>query len=140
MMSLLPTLALAVPLIFSPYAAEPTYIEPNAQRQPLTHAQEVWLSALEWCESRGNPSAINKVDRDGTPSYYSYQFKPGTFKMFGEYYGVIPTNLPTNDLMELMKRHDLQREIVRHMIKDPDTRWSQQFPACTKLLGTPPEY
>lgn len=46
----------------------------------FSHQQEIWMAALEWCESRGNNSAINWYDKDGTASYYAFQFKPGTLR------------------------------------------------------------
>ena len=32
--------------------------EPVDDAPRLTHAQETWIRALEWCESRGNPEAV----------------------------------------------------------------------------------
>lgn len=106
----------------------------------VSYAQNVWLSALQWCESRGKETAINKKDRDGTPSYYSFQFKPQTFKSFGEIYGIISKGLSDKEIMVLLKDTSLQRQIVSDMILDPTTNWSQQFPVCTVKLGLPPKY
>lgn len=107
----------------------------------ITHAQDVWISALEWCESRGKPEAINPNDKDNTPSYYSYQFKPGTFRYRGEKYGVIEKGLPEAELRELMKSQTLQREIVKHMILDKTVKWEYEFPDCVKRkIGFPPNY
>jgi hypothetical protein len=104
----------------------------------FTHAQEVWMAALEWCESRGDVTAVNWHDRDGTPSYYSFQFKPDTFRWLGEKYGVIETGRSDAEIMELMKSHALQKAIVEFMVEDPATKWEQQFPGCTRQLGRPP--
>lgn len=106
----------------------------------LTHAQEVWISALEWCESRGNPNAINPLDNDGTPSFYSWQFKPATFRLFGELYHVIEQGHTDAEIMELIKDYDLQKAILRNMVEDPSIRWEGQFPACVRILGRPPAY
>ena len=98
----------------------------------LTAAQEAWEDDLQYCESREDPTQVNWHDRDGTASYYAFQFKPGTFRSFGVAYKVIPAGLTHQELMEALKRTDLQRAIVAHMIHDPSIQWSQQFPDCTK--------
>lgn len=103
----------------------------------LTHQQQVWVNALEWCESRGKKEAINPNDVDNTPSYYSFQFKPSTFKQYGEKYGVIEKNLEEEELKNLLKDHFLQREIVSHMLGDKTINFRNQFPACVKSLGLP---
>lgn len=93
-------------------------------------AQEVWLNKLVMCESTGNPNAINKVDRDGTPSYGLLQFKPSTFEYFARRYGVSGT------LME----PEAQKKIVRQMMNDRGVDWLQQFPDCVKNhIGFPPK-
>lgn len=115
----------------------PAVLEP--QGPVLTHKQEVWRYVLEWCECRGNHEAINQVDRDGTPSYYAFQFKPGTFRGYGEQYGVIPKGLTEAELMEQLKSYELQREIVGYMILDPKINWYQQFPDCVRKHGLPPK-
>ncbi len=95
---------------------------------PLSHPQRAWLGALEWCESRGTPTAINPKDRDGTPSYGILQFKPSTLALFEKKYGI------TGSLMCA----GTQEAIVEQMILQGGIQWSQQFPMCTKLLGKPP--
>lgn len=107
-----------------------------------THAQEVWIYALEWCESRGVPTAINKVDRDGTPSYYSYQFKPSTFRYYGEMYEVLAKGKTDAQIFELMKDYDTMHAIVTEMVLHrSEISWKQQFPDCVrKLGGGPPKY
>lgn len=104
----------------------------------LSHEQEVYLHALEWCESRGVKTAINPFDSDGTPSYYSFQFKPATFKNFGIKYGLLKSDISDDEIFERIKDYDLQKEIVTNMILDFDVRFSQQFPACTRQFGEPP--
>lgn len=105
----------------------------------LDHQQETWVAALEWCESRGVSTAVNPKDRDGTPSYYSFQFKPGTFQSFGIHYGVIPKGTTAVQTLELMKSYDLQKQIVGYMVLDKKTNWYQQFPDCVKRkIGLPP--
>lgn len=118
-----------------------TYVAPEVVKPLVTHAQGVWISALEWCESRGKVTAINPKDRDNTPSYYSFQFKPGTFKYYGERYEVIEKELSNEVIMEQMKLQEKQKEIVEHMVADQkNIEWSHQFPDCVKKLGKPPVY
>ena len=105
----------------------------------LTHQQEIWRSALEWCESRGVKEAINPNDKDNTPSYYSWQFKPSTFKNLGILYGVLPPETTNAQIPELIKDYQLQKDIVGFMILDKSTRWQTQFPDCVnKKIGRPP--
>lgn len=104
----------------------------------VTHAQDTWIRALEWCESNGNPGAVNPKDKDGTPSYYSFQFKPETFRYYGEMYSVIEKELTHEEIMELIRDREIQKTIVEHMVLDKRVNFRQQFPACTKKLGLPP--
>lgn len=105
----------------------------------LTHQQTVWLHALEWCESRGEKEAINPKDLDGTPSYYSFQFKPSTFKQFGIKYGLLSKNISDEKLTAKLGNYSLQKEIVTRMMYDKNIIWSREFPACVKRLGVPPK-
>ena len=107
------------PLIFSPATATPT----------TTPRQEIYLSALEWCESSGIPSNINPKDLDGTPSLGAFQFKPSTFDLYSKKYGIATTSVMSEPE---------QRAIVRGMIHDPSIRWHHQFPDCVAKLGLPP--
>lgn len=103
---------------------------PKKEAPTLTHAQDVWLGALEWCESRGDPSAINKKDRDGTPSYGAFQFKPSTLILYAKQYGLEATS--TMD-------YRTQRKVVEAMVLDQARiNWNQEFPDCVKRLGKPP--
>lgn len=104
----------------------------EAETKPtLSHAQQVWKSALEWCESRGNPDAVNEEDLDGTASYGAWQFKPSTLDYFSEKYGVATSTSVMN--------RDWQDRVVTQMILHRDEiKWSQQFPWCVKKLGLPP--
>lgn len=110
----------------------------------LTHAQEVWISALEWCESRGKPSAVNAVDRDGTPSYYSFQFKPDTFLYFGIKYGILlpDETTETEAFKNAFASHMMQRSVVEQMVLHYDEiEWTNQFPDCIiRKIGMPPRY
>jgi hypothetical protein len=108
-----------------------------------TQAQSTWLSSLEWCESKGIPTAINKMDRDGTPSYGALQFKPSTLKYYALKYELLTMEYLDTDekVMAKVMDRDIQRAIVTEMIGDKSTRWNQQFPDCTKrFVGLPPRY
>lgn len=103
---------------------------PTQTAPALTHQQTAWLGALEWCESRGNPKAINPKDKDNTPSYGILQFKPSTFSLFATKYGLASTT----DFMN----PDAQEAIVTQMVLQGGIQWNYQFPACTARLGIPP--
>lgn len=107
-----------------------------------THAQRTWISALEWCESAGKPTSINPNDSDGKPSYYSFQFRPDTFKMYALRYGLFTKEeLSTQEkVFTAMKEHSNQYRIVSEMINDNRVRWKNEFPLCMKKIGLPPRY
>lgn len=113
-------------------------IEIKAPKPMLTHEQEVWLYTLEWCESRGVKTAINPNDKDGTPSYYSFQFKPSTFLNYGAKYGIVSATTTSDELPVKLKNYELQKQIVSHMILDKSVDWHQQFPDCVRKFGLPP--
>lgn len=108
------------------------YTAPTPPKSILTARQTIWLNALEWCESKGNPSAINPRDRDNTPSYGLLQFKPSTYALYAKKIGLASTTDYMNP--------DGQKQIVENMIIDKDTNWLQQFPDCVKnKVGFPPK-
>lgn len=102
----------------------------------LNHRQTAYIGALEWCESRATDQ-INPKDKDNTPSYHYFQFKPSTFKALGERYHIIDGL--EGEIMDLIKVYSLQKRIVEQMILDPKTDWENQFPGCVRLLGRPPK-
>lgn len=104
----------------------------------VSHQQMVWLYALEWCESAGIKDNVNEMDLDGTASYYAYQFKPATFRLYGERYGLIDKGLENDTIMALLASYELQRAIVEEMLFDNRVKWHREFPHCTKKLGLPP--
>lgn len=107
----------------------------------LSHQQEVWMHALEWHESAGK-KVINPKDVDGTPSHNWYQFKPATFKEFGEKYGLIKKGTSMAKIMVLLDDYELTENIVRHMIVDKNIsnkQWAKSlFPGTIKKIGLPP--
>lgn len=99
-----------------------------------------WINALEWCESNGDNTAINKIDRDGTASYYAFQFKPSTFRGYATQYGIIEKGVDDMELMELLADYELTRSTVWRMMQDPAVRFENQFPDCVrKHIGHPPQ-
>lgn len=111
------------------------------QRQiGATTTPDTWILALEWCESNGDNTAINEVDLDGTASYYAFQFKPSTFRHYGEKYGVIERGLSDQELMNELALFENSEATVRGMMTDPSVIWENQFPDCVrKHIGKPPE-
>jgi hypothetical protein len=114
-------------------------IERIGYQTTLGHEQYVWMIALEWCESGGNTEAINEVDMDGTPSYYSWQFKPGTLKYYAVKYELMGEGAGTEYVMEKIADRDFQRQVLEKMINDPGIIWEHEFPGCVKKLGRPPK-
>lgn len=113
--------------------------KPTPEQLDLEHRQETWISALEWCESQGKNSALNKMDRDGTPSYSNFQWKPSTLIYYGQMYGHLATSTTIANVPELLKNYDLQRSVVRSMVKDKRVKFETQFPDCVKRkIGQPP--
>jgi hypothetical protein len=101
----------------------------------LTQQQEVWLSALQWCESRGRDDAINPKDRDGTASYGAFQFKPSTYAYFAKRYGLAST---TDYMNAVQQREIVSRMLLDKSISDSQLR-NQQFPDCIQhKVGLPP--
>ena len=142
-LGILAALLLAALILLVPSSAQSTkQISPNAlavgpsfaapPKPTLTHAQTVWKSALEWCESNGKKDAVNPVDRDGTPSYYSFQFKPSTFAAYAAKYGI------EGDISD----YEAQSAIVTGMILDESLGYDdwryREFPGCVAKLGAPP--
>lgn len=124
---------------------EATTPEPEVVLPVLSHAQEVWMHALEWCESSGNPNAVNAVDLDGTPSYGAFQFKPSTLEAYAKRYDIEwpmlerPGGEPVPMASIVMSR-DFQIEVITEMVLHADEiPWHREFPWCIKKIGLPPQ-
>lgn len=149
--------AIALVIGFTAFHMKPTSAgedKPTVAELPrlLNDRQMVWLYALEWCESSGRHDAINKKDVDGTPSYGAFQFKPSTFWLYGEKYGIVKRNIDdanwpwvvlvdgsVGSYYDALMHRDTQAEIVKHMIIDLGANIIGQFPDCVKKLGFPPK-
>ena len=105
----------------------------------LTVAQIEWIRKLELCESSGNPRAVNPLDRDGTPSYGAFQFKPSTLDYYAKVYGIIFQDTDIAD--ENVMSRPIQLAVVQAMVRDSkNINWLQQFPDCVKRhIGFPPK-
>lgn len=131
-------------MLLAPATAGKTEAHAQVVEDPVTtelkQRREVYAHALEWCESKGKRGAINKVDRDGTPSYYALQFKPGTFLGYAVKYDLLPATTTDAEVMVLMEDYDLTRAILWRMFDDPDVKWSREFPDCVNnKIGPPPK-
>ena len=101
-----------------------------ASEKKLSHRQEIWKAALEWCESNGDIDAINENDLDGTPSYGAFQFKPSTLNYYAKKYGVATTTVMD---------YEVQSAVIDQMILHRnEIKWRNEFPWCVKKLGLPP--
>lgn len=133
----LTTIAIGVLLILAGWAVraggEPTQTIASSTSpiRLLTDRQEIWINALEWCESRDMPNAINPRDKDNTPSYGILQFKPSTYAYYAKKYGLGSTT----DYMNPAG----QKAIVKGMILDDTVNWQKQFPDCVRKLDHPPK-
>lgn len=114
------------------FIAPSPHIDPPAPVPTLSHEQIVWSYALEWCESHGQAGAINPKDRDGTPSYGAFQFKPSTFVYYADMFGVATSS----GYMD----YESQRKVLEAMLlNEKKIDWDQQFPDCVKHhVGQPP--
>lgn len=98
----------------------------------LSLAQDAWVHNLELCESNGNPLAVNPKDRDGTPSYGAFQFKPSTLWYYAAKYGI-----PVGDGDYML--YSRQLAVVQQMVLHRNQiNWQQQFPVCVEKYGEPP--
>lgn len=108
--------------------------------QEYISSRDLWIHNLEMCESSGNNDAVNWYDKDGTASYYAFQFKPSTFRYYGEKYKVINKGKNQAQIMQLLHDYSLQKKIVQHMVEDKSVRWNREFPDCVKKHGLPPKF
>lgn len=128
-----------VKLAGRPELTRAAYLSIRAKGGSTTDPHE-WILGLEWCESNGDNTAVNEIDRDGTASYYAFQFKPSTFYGYATKYGLIPKGIDDVTLMNLLADFELTRATVWNMMQDPTVVWTTQFPDCVKRhIGHPPE-
>jgi hypothetical protein len=94
------------------------------------------------CESGCDTLKVNRRDTDGTPSYYCFQFKPSTWRLYVKKYDLFEwQSFYEEDWWNTMASCDLQREVVSLMFRDPDVRLrSGEFPGCSKILNLRENY
>lgn len=116
------------------------WAEIGEKKHPPTHRQVVWRYVLEWCESRGDKNIVNPKDKDGTASYFSYQFKPGTLKRYLDRYKLLDTKeMEKADLINWTHDYDLTTEILNRMMGERESiNWKREFPQCVAKYGLPP--
>lgn len=97
---------------------------------------QIILSDLIRCESQGKETAINAVDRDGTPSYGLLQFKPSTLLGVIKGSNLIP-DFEDGEISNVMLFGNLQIRAFLAMYGDgkPRSWWRQQFPDCSRKNG-----
>lgn len=111
-------------------AVQYTFKEPQKELPKLSHQQDTWKRALEWCESSGYTDAVNKEDLDGTPSFGSWQFKPSTLDYFAKKYSIATTTVMDREVQDVV--------LTQMILHRNEIDWNKQFPWCVKKLGLPP--
>lgn len=94
-------------------------------KEEPTHKQSLYLAMLEWCESGGNPNALNPQD-GGSRSVGSFQFKDKTFSLYSQKYALGYTKEDIYD-------HDKQKALVHLMLKDG---LEDQWKNCHTKIGS----
>lgn len=86
------------------------------------------VKAIEWCESRGNESAVG----DSGMARSVLQFWPGTFLSYAKKYDLFPS-AEDAEIMNFYLDPDAQRELAYLMLKNEQgyTHWLR----CSKMLG-----
>lgn len=88
---------------------------------------------LENCESNHIAWAVNPKDRDGTPSYGAYQFKPSTLLYYAKKYGY-NINPEPQEIINLAFDRKFVSEIVIKMFQDKSVNLKREFPVCSKKI------
>ena len=110
----------------TPYNAVLSVSRESYEENTLTPDQRMWLDGLEWCESNGNPNAINQND-GGSRSVGILQFKDATFAFFSKKYGL---NYSPDDIWNPQK----QRTLAQMMLADGlESHWT----TCYHKLNEP---
>jgi hypothetical protein len=88
------------------------------------------LDKLAYCESSGNPKALNPNDA-GSPSYGLYQYKAATWKTYLAKYGLTPaTGAPLDHIYDA----SLQKELTRRILEDEVDGW-KHWQTCSRKVG-----
>lgn len=99
----------------------------------MSHRQEVWLHALEFCESRGR-AEIKIFDSNDQYSYGILQFQMDTFIRQGKKYDIIDQDLTIEEAELIIYDVELQEKIAHRMLLDGgEGNWYNCFKS--KLSG-----
>ena len=110
--------------------SEPDLDDSGGKNDPL----DDWIERLIWCESRGNPDAVNWYD-GGTPSFGILQFKTDTFWRYNLKYQLLP-NLEKNEVPNIIMDSDVQIRLAKRIISNGGYKnWFN----CVKSIGLPPK-
>lgn len=103
-----------------------TAYAPEATKKEIYNLElEQWLDKLSFCESGGNPNAINPDD-GGSRSVGHFQWKDASFSAYSKKY----------NLEGSIENPQDQRELVKLVIKN-EYGWRNWY-NCTKKIGLPP--
>lgn len=100
-----------------------------------THRQQVYLQALQFCESSGRVD-IKILDSNHKYSYGGLMFQMSTFLSQGKKYGLINDSTGPTEGEKLIYDIELQEAIAHRMLLDGGER---NWYVCTKKLGSYPK-
>lgn len=105
-------------------------------------ALDEWVDDLFYCESQGDPNAVNWND-GGSPSYGPGQYKLGTFWSYNNRLKVFP-DLTLDNLHRYVMDEDKSRIMTKAIINnkwDDWTNWTNcsSNPATPNYAGKPPQ-
>jgi hypothetical protein len=119
---------IAAPQVFAD--AEPSPLKVN-ETSPL----DLWLEKLVMKESQGR-DRIKILDVNGKYSYGCLQFQEGTFRNFGQKYGLVAAGV---NLESVIYDCNLQKAIAKNMIQDDYFLWQSWYTSViVRDLGLPP--
>ena len=106
-----------------------TYV--RAEDSVLTHQQEVYIHAIEFCESHGKEN-IKIMDSNNRYSYGVLMFQVETFLREGKKYGIIDEDTTSKQGEKLIYNVDLQEKIAHQMLLNGGERnwyncWKQKL-------------
>lgn len=99
---------------------------------------DLWLNRLVRVES-GGKAKIKVLDVNDKFSYGCLQFQMYTFKTYGQKYGLIPTDIQSEELEQSIYDCRLQKRIARAMILDNSSNWKHWYNSVVNSTGHPPK-
>ena len=107
--------------------------------------QEIWLEFLIYkladCESKGNPLALNKVDKNGLSSKGFWQFQDKTWRYYIQKYNLWNwQEWDEADYENAIWDANYQKVVVDKMFVDKDINLQKEFPTCSKKLKLEKNY